>query len=299
MKTEVTLKIDDSQVSAKISGKITAGAVGIPVHIIIEGERWKGLAPKFVASCNKVARENAIVDGETTLPHECLISGKELYIGVDGRSEDGKVRIPTVWAYCGKVNPSVGDVNTYCTTPPTPELTDQILWVANNAEVIANGVKQRADDHEFDGFSPAVEIISIEGGHLIKVTNRDGEAEFEVMDGLTPEIDLTNYVKGSDLADVAKSGDYNDLVNRPTIPSVPTNVSAFTNDAGYLSQHQDLSQYAKKSDVPYVPAWALRATKPAYTAMEVGTYPIIILSRADYDSIAIKQNNVVYMIKED
>ena len=31
------------------------------------------------------------------------------------------------------------------------------------------------------------------------------------------------------------SGDYNDLTNKPTIPTVPTNVSAFTNDAGYLT----------------------------------------------------------------
>ena len=31
------------------------------------------------------------------------------------------------------------------------------------------------------------------------------------------------------------SGDYNDLRNKPTIPTVPENVSAFNNDAGYLT----------------------------------------------------------------
>ena len=31
------------------------------------------------------------------------------------------------------------------------------------------------------------------------------------------------------------SGDYNDLTNTPVIPTVPTNVSAFTNDAGYIT----------------------------------------------------------------
>ena len=31
------------------------------------------------------------------------------------------------------------------------------------------------------------------------------------------------------------SGDYNDLTNTPQIPTVPTNVSAFTNDAGYIT----------------------------------------------------------------
>ena len=37
------------------------------------------------------------------------------------------------------------------------------------------------------------------------------------------------------LATVATSGDYTDLTNTPTIPTVPTNVSDFTNDAGYLT----------------------------------------------------------------
>ena len=44
----------------------------------------------------------------------------------------------------------------------------------------------------------------------------------------------------SGLATVATSGDYDDLTNKPTIPTVPTNVSAFTNDAGYLTSHQTL-----------------------------------------------------------
>ena len=43
------------------------------------------------------------------------------------------------------------------------------------------------------------------------------------------------------------SGDYNDLTNKPTIPTVPTEVSAFTNDAGYLTEHQDISGKADKN----------------------------------------------------
>ena len=51
------------------------------------------------------------------------------------------------------------------------------------------------------------------------------------------------------LASVATSGSYSDLSNKPTIPVVPTNVSAFINDVGYLTQHQSLDDYAKKTDV--------------------------------------------------
>jgi hypothetical protein len=49
------------------------------------------------------------------------------------------------------------------------------------------------------------------------------------------------YVAANDLNAVAISGDYNDLSNKPTIPS---NVSDLINDAGYLTAHQDLSSYA-------------------------------------------------------
>ena len=53
----------------------------------------------------------------------------------------------------------------------------------------------------------------------------------------------------ADLATVATSGSYNDLNDKPTIPTVPTNVSEFTNDAGYITQHQDISNLATKAEV--------------------------------------------------
>lgn len=38
------------------------------------------------------------------------------------------------------------------------------------------------------------------------------------------------------------------IQNKPTIPTVPTNVSAFTNDAGYLTSHQDVSGKEDKTN---------------------------------------------------
>ena len=67
------------------------------------------------------------------------------------------------------------------------------------------------------------------------------------------------------LATVATSGDYDDLSNKPTIPTVPTNVSAFTNDAGYITGYTETD--------PTVPSWAKAASKPSYTAAEVGALP--------------------------
>ena len=87
--------------------------------------------------------------------------------------------------------------------------------------------------------------------------------------------DLSAYAKKSELGAAAFSNNYNDLDNKPTIPeayddteirqmiagkqpvgdyalkseipTVPTNVSAFTNDAGYLTEHQSLNGYATEA----------------------------------------------------
>ena len=93
----------------------------------------------------------------------------------------------------------------------------------------------------------------------------------QIENNAAAKVDLSDYAKTADLSTVATSGSYNDLIDKPTIPSttglatetyvddkiaeidiptVPTKVSAFTNDAGYLTEHQSLIEYAKKTDIP-------------------------------------------------
>jgi hypothetical protein len=68
------------------------------------------------------------------------------------------------------------------------------------------------------------------------------------------------------------------LALQSDIPEVPTAVSAFDNDAGYLTEHQSLDDYLKTADLasketdPTVSSWAKATTKPSYTASEVGAY---------------------------
>lgn len=87
---------------------------------------------------------------------------------------------------------------------------------------------------------------------------------------LTEHQSLDGYTKTADLSTVATSGSYNDLVDKPTIPSttglastkyvddkvaaivvptVPTKVSAFENDKGYLTEHQSLADYSTTAQV--------------------------------------------------
>lgn len=105
------------------------------------------------------------------------------------------------------------------------------------------------------------------------VVQTTGSSTTDVMsqDAVTDALDTK--ANTASLATVATTGSYSDLsnkptipaaqvnadwnassgvaeiLNKPTIPTVPTNVSSFTNDAGYLTSHQDISSKADKSYV--------------------------------------------------
>lgn len=107
---------------------------------------------------------------------------------------------------------------------------------------------------------------------------------------------LAQILNKPTLATVATSGSYNDLSNKPTIPSAVTESTVsgwgFTKNTGTYSKPSggipktDLASAVQtslgKADTalqsytetdPTVPAWAKAATKPTYTAAEVGALP--------------------------
>lgn len=91
--------------------------------------------------------------------------------------------------------------------------------------------------------------------------------------GVADAVDWSKVQNKPNFANVATSGNYNDLSNKPTIPSVkglasetyvnekvaaivipevPTKVSELENDKGYLTEHQSLEGYAKTADLAQV-----------------------------------------------
>lgn len=76
----------------------------------------------------------------------------------------------------------------------------------------------------------------------------------------TTQVDLSDYYKKSEVdTKLAEKADKTEL---PTVPSV---VSAFTNDAGYLTEYTETD--------PTVPAWAKSPQKPQYSCEEIGALP--------------------------
>ena len=127
---------------------------------------------------------------------------------------------------------------------------------------------------------------------------------------------LNGKVDTADLAEVATSGSYNDLSdkptipaaqvqsdwnesdttskayikNKPTIPTVPTNVSAFNNDAGYITASYVAAKQDKMSIVQVASGTtAINAAINTYYEVtgEVGTIAITLPEPTDTTKVAI------------
>ena len=112
-------------------------------------------------------------------------------------------------------------------------------------------LEKRIDDIEAKGISD-------------EQLQRNLDSYFEKNPIEVPTVDLTGY---------ATEEYVNNAVNNIEIPTVdlsdyakktdiPTKVSELNNDAGYLTQHQDLSAYALKSEIPDVSGFANKSEIP-------------------------------------
>lgn len=102
-------------------------------------------------------------------------------------------------------------------------------------------------------------------------------------------VDLSNYYNKSEVDGIVTSA-ITDV--EAEIPTVPTNVSAFNNDAGYLTQHQSLSAYSTTQEMNTAISQATsgKVDTSAYAAYTASTQTTIN-NKADSSTL----NN--YMLK--
>ena len=108
-----------------------------------------------------------------------------------------------------------GSYNDLSGTPTIPTVPTNVSAFTNDAGYLTSYTEQQA-------LSISNDTVFLTGGSFVKLP-----AGF---DG-----DYNSLTNTPNLAAVATSGSYSDLSGTPEIPTVPTNVSAFTNDAGYLT----------------------------------------------------------------
>lgn len=143
--TTINLYCTGAYADAKVvDGVLTHKQVGCRIVADFNSD-WDGLSKRIVVSCGGVTKD-AVLDGvETIVPWECLISGERLEIGVDGWDENGKIRIPTIWANCGPVRNSVADAESTPPDPePSPDIVTQIVAVAGSANEKASRALEAA-----------------------------------------------------------------------------------------------------------------------------------------------------------
>ena len=151
-----------------------------------------------------------------------------------------------------------------------------------------------------------------EVNNIVESAKTEVEAEIPSLSGYATEqwVEDQHYITGVDLSNYATKAE---------IPVVPTSNTAFTNDAGYLTEHQSLSAYSTTSEVntlinQSVSGKVNTTTYNTYTASTQTT----INSKADsstlnnyllknkiwcgteseYNSITTKDSETLYLIHE-
>lgn len=101
--------------------------------------------------------------------------------------------------------------------------------------------------------------------YLIKIGDTSAYMQHMYINGAWAElcstqVDLSGYYKKTEI-----DTKLDDKADKTELPTVPTLISAFTNDKGYMTEFTETD--------PTVPAWAKTENKPSYTAAEVHALP--------------------------
>lgn len=133
-----------------------------------------------------------------------------------------------------------------------------VLYTDNTTEI----VKGPTLEEGADGVSPTVELVAIDGGYRLSITDAEGTKTANILNGNTPRKGV-DYFTEADKAEIAEaaaelvdipSGSWNDLTDKPTLfsgdyndlknkPSIPSALSEMSDDA----THRTVSDTEKNS----------------------------------------------------
>lgn len=150
----IIINVTKNEATVVQTEKLTSGTIGLECKFNFS-EEWENLEKIAVCSCGNVTKDVFDVSDTIVVPWEVMaVHGKYLEIGVYGKSSDGGVIIPTVYATVGAVckgaDPS-GDES----VAPTPTLWDKLrdktkelsdtIETANTATKEANEATRKAN----------------------------------------------------------------------------------------------------------------------------------------------------------
>ena len=121
---------------------LTAGMVGQQVEFRFD-ESWDKMGKTAVFRAGDVTKDVTVTNSIAKVPHEVLIPGVAVEIGVYGSKDDGAIVIPTVWAKTNIVefgaDPS-GDESVDPTLPIWGQLQEELAQIKESG--VGGGVSE-------------------------------------------------------------------------------------------------------------------------------------------------------------
>ena len=165
-----------------------------------------------------------------------------------------------------------GDYNDLTNKPTIPEAQVNADWNATEGVSRIQNKPTKVSEFENDAkyitqadVPTKISAFENDAKYLTSYTETDPTISAWAKASEKPNYNYSEIRNTPSLATVATTGNYNDLDNRPQIPQIPADVSAFNNDKGYLTTETD----------PTISAWAKEANKPQYDYSEIKNTPTI------------------------
>lgn len=210
-------RIDEKEVVADSKNYLTAK--------FVFSHEWQNVA-KTVVFKNEHGVYNVLLDNDLCkVPHE-VIKNPGFKVSVFGGD---LITVDTCFVDVKTSGYEKGNIP----SEPTPDVYTQIVNLANQAKTLAQSVRDDANSGKFDGKGAKIngyEVLEIKPGNNVNLEIKDG-----VMTIYTDVVDVSDLV---------------DKVNQKANKSeIPTKTSQLTNDSGFLTQHQDVSNLATKNEL--------------------------------------------------
>ena len=228
---------------------LTVGAVGLVVRFEFNSA-WDGLHKTAVFHCGGVTKD--VLDSSfpaniCPIPWECLREeGETLYCGVYGTDSNGNIIIPSKMARLGTVHPAADPTGDESLDPTLP-VWQQALNIAQDAmSQLAGKVNRSGDTMQGDldigthtlRLGPTTGMTEDNNNTIRLIADREGEGvtlsnidtPYEDSDAVNKKyVDDNTQPKGDyALRSELFSGSYNDLTNKPTIPTALPNPHKLT-----------------------------------------------------------------------
>lgn len=209
--TTITLRCDGQNATARADGPLAEGTVNIPVEIILTG--YDGYVPKLVAKCGTEVRDMVVTAA-----------------GEEARSE-----VPHECLKAGEELKIGIDAFAMTGSGRMPSIWAKVGKVDPSP----------AGEKPGHSVQPTPELVD-------QILAQSGRAEAKALEAKDEALAATREASKAREAAGAVSGQAAEAlrVAEEAQNAVPTKVSQLENDRGYLTQHQDLSQYAKRTEIP-------------------------------------------------